>query len=183
VISFAPSAASPPRDVRLTFQCSNSAAAPAVSGLNTFLLSASDVPVPDIVALVETSSHDGIVNIPGPNGAAAFAVATANVGASGHIIASADTGDAQLPVTLSLCRTNSTTGACVTSVGPSVALQIDGGEMPTFGVFVQGNGRIPFDPAGSRVFVRLKEQGVTRGSTSTAVRTQEMSTSVASAAP
>jgi hypothetical protein len=44
---------------------------------------------------------------------------------------------------------------------------------PTFGIFVQGNGDVPFNPASNRIFVRFKDaDGVTRGSTSVAVRTQ-----------
>jgi hypothetical protein len=40
-----------------------------------------------------------------------------------------------------------------------------------FGIFVQGNGNVPFDPAVNRIFVRFKDRGgVTRGSASVAVR-------------
>jgi hypothetical protein len=54
-----------------------------------------------------------------------------------------------------------------------VTTQIDAGETPTFGIFVQGTGAIPSDPAANRIFVRFKDAGgVTRGSTSVAVRTQ-----------
>jgi hypothetical protein len=54
-----------------------------------------------------------------------------------------------------------------------VTTQINTNATPTFGIFVQGNGTVPFDPAANRVFVRFKDGGnVTRGSTSVAVRTQ-----------
>jgi hypothetical protein len=44
---------------------------------------------------------------------------------------------------------------------------------PTFGIFVQGSGNVPFDPAANRISARFKDAGaVTRGSTSVAVRTQ-----------
>ena len=50
---------------------------------------------------------------------------------------------------------------------------INANATPTFGIFVQGNGNVPFDPALNRIFVRFKDGGgVTRGSTSVAVRTQ-----------
>jgi len=84
-----------------------------------------------------------------------------------------DTASAALPVGLSLCKTNPANGECISAIAPSVATQIDANATPTFGIFVRGNGTIPFDPAGNRVFVRFKDRGgLTRGSTSVAVRTQ-----------
>jgi len=140
-------------------------------GLNTLLLSASVSPVADIVALA--ASNGGIVDIPGVGGTGAFAVATVNVGASGSITASADTGSATLPVNIFLCQTNPATGQCISAIGPSVITQINANATPTFGIFVQGGGNVPFDPAANRIFVRFKDAGgVTRGSTSVAVRTQ-----------
>jgi hypothetical protein len=54
-----------------------------------------------------------------------------------------------------------------------VATTVNSGATPTFGIFVQANGNVPFDPAGNRIFVRFKDLGnVTRGSTSVAVCTQ-----------
>ena len=44
---------------------------------------------------------------------------------------------------------------------------------PTFEIFFQGNGNVPFDPAVSRIFVRFKDGGgVACGSNTVAVRTQ-----------
>ena len=141
--------------------------------LNTLLLSGSVTPVPDIVALGATLTNDGIVNLPGASGAAAFAVATVNVGAAGSIRASADTGNATLPVNLSLCQTNPTTGACLAPPSGSVTTQIDPGATPTFGIFVTGTDNVSFDPATHRVFVRFTDGGgAVRGATSVAVRTQ-----------
>jgi hypothetical protein len=123
--------------------------------------------------LEATSTNDGIVNIGGTNGTGAFAVATVNLGASGSITASADTGAATLPVNISLCQTDPANGQCISGIGPSVTTQINANATPTFGIFVQGNGTVPFDPAANRVFVRFKDTGgVIRGSTSVAVRTQ-----------
>jgi hypothetical protein len=118
------------------------------------------------------SDDPGIVDIPGPAGSGAFAVATVNLGASSSITASADTGSAALPVTLSLCQTNPQTGACISTIGPSVTTTINAHDTPTFAIFVKGGGTVPFAPAGNRVFVRFKDAGVTRGATSVAVRTQ-----------
>ena len=45
----------------------------------------------------------------------AFAIATSNVGSAGSITFSADTGGINVPVSLSVCETNSATGACLAS--------------------------------------------------------------------
>jgi hypothetical protein len=173
VVAFRPTRSLRTKDVRLRFGCENSLAAESVVGLNTVLLSASNTAVPDIVALAATSSNDGIVNVAGTTGAGAFAVATVNVGAPGTIAASVDTGSATLPEVINLCQTDPATGQCISGIGPSVTTQINANATPTFGIFVQGNGNVPFDPAANRVFVRFKDGGgVTRGSTSVAVRTQ-----------
>ena len=173
IIAFIPTQTLAPTDSLIIFQCTNTDSAPINIGLNTLLLSASAIPVPDIVALAATATNDGIVNISGATGAGAFAVATVNVGASGSIIASADTGNAALPVNIFLCQTEPSTGQCISAIGSSVVTTINSDATPTFGIFVQGNGNVPFDPAGNRIFVRFRDSGaVTRGSTSVAVRTQ-----------
>ena len=161
-----------PDEFRLFFLCSNRAAALIAAGLNTLLFSASVTPVPDIVALAATLNNDGIVNIPGTTGTGAFAVATVNVGATGSITASADTGNASLPVNIFLRQTDPAIGQCISTIGNSVTTQINANATPTFGIFVQGGGNVPFDPAGNRIFVRFKDAGgVTRGSTSVALQT------------
>jgi hypothetical protein len=173
VFAFTPTATIAPTEVQLNFDCANSSTVPTLSGINTLLFSAALTPVPDIVALAATLINDGIVNVPGATGTGAFAVATVNVGATGTITASADTGSAVLPVSINLCETNPATGQCISSIGPSVTTQINANATPTFGIFVQGNGDVPFDPAANRIFVRFEDGGgVTRGSTSVAIRTQ-----------
>ena len=173
VIAVTPTAIVEPQQVKLSVKCANHRPVPEIIGVNTLLLSASATPIPDIVALAATPANDGIVNVPGAAGAGAFAVATVNVGASGSITASADTGSATLPVNISLCQTDPATGQCISAIGSSVTTQINANATPTFGIFVQGTGNVPFDPATNRIFVRFKDGGgVTRGATSVAVRTQ-----------
>jgi hypothetical protein len=173
VISLTPTTPIMSTDVQFNYSCNNASSAPNFIGLNTLLFSASATPVPDIVALAATLTNDGIVNIPGANGTGAFAVATVNVGASGSITASADTGSASLPLNIFLCETNPATAQCISAIGPSVTTQINANATPTFAILVQGGGVVPFDPATNRIFVRFKDSGnVTRGSTSVAVRTQ-----------
>ena len=170
LISLTPTTAFAPINVAFNFAAENTlASAAALTGINTLLLASSFSATPDIVALAAASG--GIVNIPGANGAGAFAVATVNVGANGNITASADTGSATLPVNISMCQTNPATGQCISAIGPSVTTQINTNATPTFAIFVQGNGTVPFDPAANRIFVRFSSGGVTRGSTSVAVRT------------
>ena len=172
VIALSPSAPFGPTDVAFAFAGSNTAPVATLVGINTLLLSGSTTPTPDIVALAATLNNDGIVNIPGPGGMGIFAVATVNVGASASITATTDTGAGSPPVTIALCQT-SATGSCLQPPGPSVTTQIAAGQTPTFGIFVTGTGPVPFDPANNRVFVRFKDAGgVTRGSTSVALRTQ-----------
>jgi hypothetical protein len=173
VISLTPTTPIMSTDVQFNYSCTNAGSAPNFVGLNTLLFSASATPVPDIVALAATLTNDGIVNIPGTTGIGAFAVATVNVGTSGSITASADTGSAALPVNIFLCETNPTTGQCISALGSSVTTQINANATPTFAIFAQGSGAVPFDPATNRIFVRFKDSGgMTRGSTSVAVRTQ-----------
>jgi probable HAF family extracellular repeat protein len=172
VISFAPTAAFAPANAVLAFDCLGQIAATPLSGLNTLLISASTTPVPDVVALA-ASGDPGIVDIPGANGSGDFAVATVNVGAGSAITATASTGSATLPVTINLCQTDPSSGACISPIGPSVMTTIAANATPTFGIFVSGAGTVPFDPANNRIFVQFADaNGVVRGSTSVAVRTQ-----------
>ncbi|MGH7308224.1 MAG: InlB B-repeat-containing protein [Candidatus Rokuibacteriota bacterium] len=173
VVSLTPTAAFAPMDVALVFDCFNSAPAAALTGINTLLLSASPGPVPDVVALAATLNGDGIVNVAGPTGTGVFAVASVNVGASGQITVSADTGGALLPLGILICETNPAVGNCLNAMAPTVTTQIDAGATPTFGIFLQGAGFIPFDPASIRIYVRFRDAGgLVRGSTSVAARTQ-----------
>jgi len=102
-------------------------------------------------------------------------VATVNVGVSGIIGASAHTGSALLlPVNIFLCETEPGTGQCTSAIDSTVLTTINANATPTFAIFVQGNGNVPFDPAGNRVFVQFKDSsGITRGLTSVAVRTSD----------
>lgn len=173
VFAFTPDAALEPTDVELRFDCSNSGPADVVTGLNTFLLSASEQPVPDVVALAATIGSNGIVEIPGENGTGVFSVASVNVGVGGTIRVSADSGSVSLPVNLLICETNNQSGACLADPASEVTTEIAADATPTFGIFVQGSGEVYFDPATNRVFVRFRDaSNIVRGATSVAVRSQ-----------
>jgi len=172
VFSFVPDAPLAETDVEIEFACGNADPATALPGVNTFLLSASSTPVPDVIALAATVSGDGIAVIPGAAGTGVFSVATVNVGAAGPVTVSADTGAAGLPVTIWVCETDPVSGACLADLALSVEVDMAVNETRTFSFFVQGGGDVPFDPAGNRAFARFRDgTGALRGATSVALRT------------
>ena len=160
--------------VSFDFGCSNAAAAPVFMGLNTLSLASSVTPVPDIITLAATLSGDGITNIDGPTATGVFATATVNLGSAANLTVSATTGIANLPLTLTLCETNPSTGACINPLNPAASVNTDIGanEQPTFSVFATAAGDVPFDPASNRIFIEFTDgNGSLRGSASVAVRT------------
>jgi List-Bact-rpt repeat protein len=173
VIAFTPTAAFPPTNVAFAFTCANAPGpAATIIGVDTLNLSASTTPVPDVIALA-ASGDPGFVDIPGATGTGVFAVATVNLGIDATITAAANTGTANLPVTLTVCQTNPATGACLTPLTPSVTTDIQPNATPTFGIFVTGSASVANSPGVNRVFVTLTDSGGTlRGETSVAVRTQ-----------
>ena len=173
VVALTPSQPIAPTDVRLRFDCENSPEAGILTGINTVAFSASDSPVPDVIALAATISNDGIVNIPGNTGTGAFAVASANVGAGGQITVTLDTGTGTVPAGLTVCETIPADGTCQATPTMSVTTTIPAAGTPTFGVFVQGLGApVPFSPATNRIYLRFRDAtGTVRGATSVAVRT------------
>ena len=176
VMGFTPSAAFDTSVVELRFGCESAVDATVVEGLNTVLLSASDSPIADMVALAATVNQDGIVHIPGATGTGFFTVASVNVGAQDTISVTADTGAATLPVTVTLCQTDPLTSACINPTSPGagpMSVDVEQNGTPTFAVFVTGTEAIAFDPAFKRIFVRFAEDGsgVVRGATSVAVQT------------
>jgi hypothetical protein len=171
VFGFTPTAPIPETALAMTFLCENTATAASISGVTSFTLVADIDPVPDAIALIATVSGDGVVRIPGSTGVQLFAIGTANVGATGSLTVSADTGGVALPIMLTVCETDAT-GACLALPGPDLTLQYAAGTTHSFAFFAQATGSISFDPASNRVFARLKDAGgVTRGTTSAALCT------------
>jgi hypothetical protein len=162
-------------DIPLIFDCIGSLPVSSISGLNTFLLSASATAVPDLVSIGVTASGDGIADIQGATGSGLFVASTINIGVASTITASVDTNGITLPVQLTICRTDPATGACTNPATPGLAstFNLANSEIGTFTIFVAGVGIVPFDPANNRLFLRFKTpDGITRGATSVAVRTQ-----------
>jgi uncharacterized protein YfaP (DUF2135 family) len=172
VFSVKPTVAFAQADIALRFSCTSGQAAASISGVNTFLLTASNQATADIVALAATVSNDGIVRTPGTAAAGAFSVATINVGTAGTVTASVDTGIALVNATFSICQTNAL-AQCLQPAGPSVTTSFGQNQTGTFSVFVTSNGTvIPLDPATTRAFVRFRLGGSSVGATSVAVETQ-----------
>jgi hypothetical protein len=91
-----------------------------VAGLDTLLLSASATPTPDVIALAATIQNDGIVHVTGTPLQGVFAVATDNLGSGDTITVATNTGTVTLPITVTVCQTNPTTGVCLqTAARPS----------------------------------------------------------------
>jgi hypothetical protein len=162
-------------EMAVVFDCANMPVTVSVPGLNTLLLSASATPSPDVIAIGATPTGDGILDIPGNTGTGFFTAAGVNIGAPGAMIASIDDGGKGLALVATLCQSNPFTAACTNPPTPAsaVSLSLATNQTATFTIFVTGTGNVPFDPANNRLFLRIQTaDGVTRGATSVAVRTQ-----------
>ena len=168
VMGFEPQAEIDPTDVFVEFDCVEGTAARNTLGLNTVLLSAQDAASADVIGLTT------VVDLAADIGTTAiFAVGSANVGAVADITASVDDGGADLPLELSVCLTDATTGGCVSDIGPTAVLSFAAASTASFAVFATATDTIGSDPANNRIFVRFSDSdGVVRGATSTAVRAQ-----------
>ncbi len=143
------------------------------TGVNTLLLTFADTPVADMIAVGVTPSGDGFARTGGPTGTGVFAVATTNVGAAAQLTGRVRLADSSLPLIAAICETNSQTGICKATPAATVVATMSQNETATFTAFLNATGTIPADPAKNRaVFEFLDENGVVRGSTSTAVTTQ-----------
>ncbi|MBV1876830.1 MAG: peptidylprolyl isomerase [Pseudomonadales bacterium] len=161
-------------DLRLSYTCLNSNPALSLSGINTFILSASAQRVPDIIALAATPLSDGIVHLPATMGTGVFAIAIINVGAAAEIFVNARFTDAEIPVFISLCETDRLTAVCIKPSFPAaeaVMLDIAENDTRTFSVFITGEGiPVGLDPAKRRIVVEFTDQqGNLRGATSVAI--------------
>ena len=157
-------------DIKLRFDCDNTEPATVFTGINTLLLSAANVPPPDIVALAATGTGDGVLRIPDIANPGAFAVASVNVGASGSL--TVDAVSSVAGVNLSLCETNPSTGVCINPTSPALTVDatINANATPTFSIFATAQQAVPLAAAASRITVRFKDAGgVVRGATGVAI--------------
>jgi hypothetical protein len=166
-----PAQTTPPVEIGVFIVCDgfDEAGGGSTLGVDTFNLSADIEQPPDIISLALTGSRDGVARLPAAYGAQAFAVATINLGSAARITANLDSGLIDLPVNLTLCRTD-ISGACMAPPTAAISLQIASGATPTFAVFVQGQDILPFLPQILRVYVNFTDEtGALRGRTSVAV--------------
>jgi predicted outer membrane repeat protein len=167
VLSFTPSAVFAATHVHIRAQASNAPSTNLLTGINTWLLRATSVPGPDIIALTTTTDFHQVAC----SGINAFAVALSNVGvaATSDITVLANTGSATLPLSISISETNPGTGAII---GDHILQSVGAGANRTVAVFVTFNGCVNFDPAANRIFIEFRDaSNNVVGSTSTAVST------------
>ena len=173
LLTFTPTSVFFPTEIPLAFDCENTEPSLNIPGVTSVSLRSTPNTDVDLIAISSTVSQDGIVTINGDSAVQSFAVAAANVGFAGSVVASVDTGGATLPLNAVICQTDPLTGTCITPAAPSVPVTVLAGQSPSFVVFLQSLGEIDFNPATSRINVRFRSLvGDTLGSTSVAVRTE-----------
>lgn len=156
-------------NVPLLFVCNGTSPSQIIPGLNTVLLSASNTVVADVVALAATEDNNGVV-VAGPGDPGAFAVATANVGVTEVIEVRPIVSFASPALSLNVCETNPNTGQCLSPPTASVLSNVSDNGTPTFSVFINATGAIPFMPDQNRIAVIFSDPtGNVRGATSVAV--------------
>jgi hypothetical protein len=177
LLTFTPTRTTAP-NLALVFDCTNSAPAASIPGLNTFLINGTTFAPPDVIATAVTASLDGILTVPF-NGAGAAALAAINIGTSGNLTArvsafAVGAPAATLPGTLTLCQTNLTTGLCLAPpTSDFVNFTSNANTLATFTAFYSpGGATVAFDPANKRIFVNFILGTTPVGSASVAVRTQ-----------
>ena len=162
-----------PTNVELNFICDGGVTAPVVQGLNTLQLSASNTPIPDVIALNAVNAFlplpAGTVGV-GVGSSVFYAVAAANVGAGDTVEVEVSATDPALPVSLSICRDIL---ECVPGGSSTLSTDLAANQTDSFFILVEAAGDIPFEPATSRLLVEFRDStGVVRGSTSVAVAIQ-----------
>ena len=169
LLTFTPSQPIGSVNVPLLFVCNGTSPSQIIPGLNTVLLSASNTVVADVVALAATEGNNGVV-VAGPGDPGAFAVATANVGVTEVIEVRPIVSFASPALSLNVCETNPNTGQCLSPPTASVLSNVSDNGTPTFSVFINATGAIPFMPDQNRIAVIFSDPtGNVRGATSVAV--------------
>jgi subtilisin family serine protease len=165
-------------EIALIFKCANASPAPLVFGLTTFLVTAGTAPLPDMLSIADTLTHNGIAKIPGTTGTGLIVTAAIDIGAGGIVTVAATATPVGQPTrslaaNLFICQTNSS-GACINppTPGGSSTVNVSQNETVFFSVFIQGQGvPISYDPGNTRVFVVASQGSNVVGEASAAVCT------------
>ena len=171
LFSITPTATFASTNITPVYDCANTDPAPVSPGVNTIQVLSTDVPTPDVVAIVLSATNDGIAHIPGTQGSVAVAMATVNVGASGDVTLSADTGALDHGVVINLCQTDPANGTCINPPSAMVTLTIARDATPTFSAFITGTQNVASDPANNRVNLRFMQGSTQVGQSSLALQT------------
>jgi len=127
-----------------------------------------------IETVVVTSSGTNVLTIP-VGGSAAFAVASENQSGQSYpsVTVKTSTGaNPSLPVQVTLCQTNPSSGQCVGAPGPTVTLApFAAGAAPTFSVFVTATAAIASSPGNEVLVLFTNSSGSVLGSASVLVVT------------
>ena len=170
VLRLQPNEAVTQEELEFAIRC-DVGSAPVVPGTNTLLVSADSSQPPDVVALAATLDSDGIVKLPLAGAGGFFSVASVNVGSAGNFTVRPVVLGQPLDA-VTICQTNPVTGVCLESPAASVAVAIDTGNTPTFGVFATNDTEVVFAPATNRLILQFEDaNGIVRGRTSVAVQT------------
>jgi hypothetical protein len=173
LIAFTAAGPMPSTNVALGFSCVSSDIVPTIVGVNSLLMTFDANPVPDMIAVGLTPTNDGFSHTGGVGGTGVFAIASANIGATGQLTVRARLSDPTLPAVATVCQTDPTSGACMAAPAATTNATVAQNQNSTWAAFIKASGTIASDPAANRVFFEFVDQGgVVRGSTSTAVTTQ-----------
>ena len=168
-------------NISIVFDCTNTAPAPTYIGVNSFQLTATAAPTPDVIATVGTPNDGGIIAI-APNGGRIVATAAMNIGQTATISARLSTtpiggSTINLPLTLGLCQTNPSTGVCLQSPTTlPINFTATKDAVNTFTAFINHSGAaIPWDPGTNRVYIQFFNGSTPIGAASIAVYTSPSS--------
>ncbi len=171
VVSFSSTASFSVQNLPLLYDCAQDFPVVPVNNVNTMDLTFSTGYIAEIVALATTPTNNGILSINiAQNPANAFAVATSNSGIADTITAKVSTGGITLPLTVTMCQTNPSTGQCYATPASSVTLPIAADATPTFSIFATAQEKIPLAPNTNRILVQFfNSSGSIVGATSVAI--------------
>jgi Chitobiase/beta-hexosaminidase C-terminal domain/FG-GAP-like repeat/FG-GAP repeat len=126
-----------------------------------------------IETFVVTSSGTNVLTIP-VGGSTAFTVASENQGGQSYpsVTVKTSSPNPSLPVQVTLCQTNPSTGQCMSAPGPTVTLApFAAGATPTFSVFITATAAIASSPSNEIVVLFTNASGTVMGSASVLVMT------------